>query len=47
MGGVGEADVPCVGIHGRLEDFREGKLEMLLDSDLVRERVIGSCTVGK
>ena len=43
---VGEADVPCAGIQGHLEDFREGKLEMLLDSDLVRERMIGSCTVS-
>ena len=39
---VGKADVPCVGIHGHLEDFRERKLEMLLDSDSVREWVIGS-----
>ena len=43
---VGEADVPCVGIHGHLEDFWEEKLEMLLDSDLVREWVVGSCAVG-
>ena len=44
---VGEADVPCIGIHGDLEGFREGDLEMLLDSDLVRKRVIGGCAVGK
>ena len=44
---VGEAGVPCIGIQGDLESFREGKLEMLLDSDLVRERVIGGCAVGK
>ena len=37
---VGEADVPCVGVQGHLENFREGKLEMLLDSDLFRERVM-------
>ena len=43
---VGEGDVPCVGVQGHLEDFREGKLEMLLDSDLVRERVVGSSAVG-
>ena len=43
---IWEADVPCVGIQGHLEDIREGKLEMLLDSDLVRERVVGSCAVG-
>ena len=42
---VEEADVPCVEIHGHLEDFREGKLEMLLDSDLVRERMIDCCDV--
>ena len=42
-----EADVPCIGIHGDLESFREGELEMLLDSDLVRERVIGGCTVSE
>ena len=44
---VGEADVPCIGIHGDLESFREGDLEMLLDSDLVRKRVIGGCAVGE
>ena len=44
---VGKADVPCIGIHGDLESFREGDLEMLLDSDLVRKRVIGGCAVGK
>ena len=43
---VWETDVPCVGVQGNLEDIREGKLEMLLDSDLVRERVVGSCAVG-
>ena len=35
---VGEADVPCVGIQGDLECFREGDLEMLFDADLVWER---------
>ena len=44
---VGEADVPCIGIHGDLEGFLEGDLEVLLDSDLVRKRVIGGCAVGK
>ena len=43
---VGEADAPCVGVQKHLEDIREGKLEMLLDSGLVRERVVGSCAVG-
>ena len=43
---VGEADVPCVGIQGDLECFREGDLEMLFDADLVRERVVGGCAVG-
>ena len=42
---VGEADVPCVGIQGHLEDVREGELEMLLESKLFRERMIGSCAV--
>ena len=42
-----EADVPCIGIHGRLEDFRERELEVLMDFDLVRERVVGGCAVGK
>ena len=31
----------------QLEDFREGKLKVLLDSDLVREWMVGSCTVGE
>ena len=44
---VGEADVPCVVIHGHLENFREGELEVLMDFDLVRERVVGGCAVGK
>ena len=43
---VWEADVPCVGVHGHVEDIREGELEMLLDSDLFRERVVGGCAVG-
>ena len=47
MKDIGEADVPRSGIHGDLESFREGELEMLLDSDFVRERVIGGCAVGK
>ena len=38
--------VPCVGIQGDLENFREGDLEMLFDADLVRERVVGGCAVG-
>ena len=46
MGARLEADVPCVGVQGHLEDIREGKLEMLLDSDLVRERVVGGCAIG-
>ena len=33
---IWKADVPCIGIQGHLEDFQEGELEMLLDSDLVR-----------
>ena len=24
---VGEADVPCIGIHGHLKDFREGDVD--------------------
>ena len=32
-----KADVPGAGIQGHLEDFREEKLEMLLDVDLVQE----------
>ena len=44
---VGESDVPCVGIHGHLEDFREGELEVFMDFDLIRERVVGDCAVGK
>ena len=30
------SEIICVGIQGHLEDIREGKLEMLLDSNLVR-----------
>ena len=43
---VREADIPCAGIQEHLESFREGDLEMLLDVDLVRERMIGRCTVS-
>ena len=43
---VGEADVPCVGIQGDLESFRERDLEMLFDADLVRERMVRGCAVG-
>ena len=43
---VREADIPCAGIQRQLEDFWEGKLKVLLVLDLVREWMIGSCTVS-